>query len=63
MSTPRRRSAMTTEPREAQYRHIRPDQRGPDRPGVAWELVGFVVLYLAAWVLLVARAGRQLGWW
>ena len=57
----------TTEPREAsarQYpRMVRPQERGPDRPRVAYDLWAALIALAAAWAALIYVAGQRMGWW
>lgn len=44
-------------------RMVRPQTQGPARPGLAWEVVGIVAVFVAGWGAVTYAAGRALGWW
>lgn len=44
-------------------RLVRPQQRGPARPGMSIELWGVIALGASMWAWLIHNAGAFMGWW
>jgi hypothetical protein len=44
-------------------RMVRPQEQGPARRGLAWEVIGILALLAALWGSLIWYAGVRVGWW
>lgn len=48
---------------ERHARVVRPQEMGPARPGISWEVLGICMVVAGGWMLLVVYVGKQVGWW
>ncbi len=44
-------------------RLVRPQERGPARPGLRWEVIGIALVAIFGWSVVIHAAGAFMGWW